>query len=76
MVFGLDMPMTDITSVKGRNAHPFYARVRDETGFVPRWNFNKVLVGADGRVIETWGARTPPLDPRVVQAIEQALTGS
>lgn len=76
MVFGLDMPMADITSVRGRDAHPFYARVRDETGFVPRWNFNKVLVGGDGAVIATWGARTGPLARPVVNAVEQALAGS
>jgi len=76
MAFGLDMPMADITSVRGRDAHPFYARVRTETGFVPRWNFNKVLIGADGSVIETWGARTGPLARSVTDAVEAALTGS
>ena len=76
MTYGIDMPMADITSVTGRMAHPFYARVKDETGFVPRWNFNKVLIGADGAVIQTWGSRTSPLAGPVTDAIERALSGS
>jgi glutathione peroxidase len=73
LAFGLDMPMADITRVTGRDAHPFYVSVREETGFVPRWNFNKVLVGADGQVIGTWGARTSPLAPPIIDAIASAL---
>lgn len=76
MTFGLDMPMADITSVTGQNAHPFYGWVKAQTGFVPRWNFNKVLIGADGSVIETWGSRTSPLARPVTDAVETALAGS
>ncbi|MGJ8627309.1 MAG: glutathione peroxidase [Sulfitobacter sp.] len=43
--FGLNLPMTDITHVRGSDAHPFYKAVADEVGFIPKWNFNKVLVG-------------------------------
>lgn len=76
MTFGLDLPMADITSVTGRDAHPFYDWVKAETGFVPRWNFNKVLVGADGSVVETWGSQTKPLSRPVTDAVEKALAGS
>ena len=30
--FGLNLPMADITPVKGRKAHPFYQAVKAETG--------------------------------------------
>lgn len=73
IAFGLDMPMADITSVKGRSAHPFYRSVRSETGFVPRWNFNKVLIGRDGTVAGTWGSRTKPLSQTLVKAVEAQL---
>lgn len=75
MTFGLDLPMADITSVAGRDAHPFYDWVKAETGFVPRWNFNKVLVGPDGSVVETWGSQTKPLSRPVTEAVERALAG-
>jgi glutathione peroxidase len=71
--FGLDMPMADITSVRGRGAHPFYREVAQETGFVPRWNFNKVLIGPDGSVVGTWGASEDPQSKQIVSAIETLL---
>lgn len=73
MNFGLDMPMADITRVKGRKAHPFYKDVRAQTGFVPRWNFNKVLVAPDGEVVATWGSRTKPMSPKITDEVERLL---
>jgi glutathione peroxidase len=37
------------------------------------WNFEKFLVGKDGRVLARFAPRTAPDDPTVVQAIEKAL---
>lgn len=71
--FGLDMPMADITRIKGTKAHPFYKQVRAETGFVPRWNFNKILIGPEGNVVETWGARTRPMSSEITQKVEALL---
>lgn len=73
MAFGLDMPMTDILSIKGRDAHPFYQAVEADAGFVPSWNFNKVLIGRDGAVIATWGSRINPMARPVRRAIEIEL---
>ncbi len=73
MTFGLDLPMADISRVKGRDAHPFYKDVRRATGFVPTWNFNKVLIGRDGSVVDTWGANERPDGPRITRAIEAQL---
>lgn len=73
MNFGLDMPMADITPVRGSKAHPFYKDVRNEVGFTPRWNFNKILIGPDGSVEATWGATTKPMSPAITNAIEELL---
>lgn len=73
MTFGLDLPMADITPVKGDAAHPFYKAVKAETGFVPVWNFNKVLIGPDGAVVATWGSSTRPQSGPVPRAIEPLL---
>lgn len=74
--FGLDMPMADISRVKGRNAHPFYKAVEADTGFTPRWNFNKILIGPDGTVLGTWGAPTRPMSAAITSAVERALEGA
>lgn len=71
--YGLDLPMADITNVKGDQAHPFYKAVKDETGFAPNWNFNKVLIGTDGKVLGTWRATTRPQSQKIIRAIERAL---
>lgn len=73
MTFGLDLPMTDITAVTGANAHPFYREVAAQTGFRPRWNFNKVLIDPKGEVVATWGARTKPQSSEMIGAIEALL---
>ncbi len=70
---GLDIPMTEITSVKGPTAHPFFKWVKYETGFVPRWNFNKVLISAEGKLVETYGSLSNPNGKRIRQDIEQQL---
>ena len=71
--FGLDLPMADITPVTGAGAHPFYRAVKVETGFEPRWNFNKVLIGPEGEVVGTWGSVTRPGSRQIVDQIEALL---
>ncbi|MFB9150922.1 glutathione peroxidase [Roseovarius ramblicola] len=71
--FGLDIPMTTITPVRGPQAHPFYASLVAETGFAPSWNFNKVLIAPDGRVAGTWGSMTRPLSGAITREVESLL---
>lgn len=73
MTYGIDMPMADITKVRGRNAHPLYHAIKEQTGFEPRWNFSKVLFAPDGTVAGTWGSRVAPMDRAIVDAVESAL---
>ncbi|AZL60452.1 glutathione peroxidase [Tabrizicola piscis] len=71
--FDLTLPMTEITPVRGSNAHPFYAWVRDQTGFAPRWNFNKVLLAPDGSIDATFGSGVEPESNRIAGRIEVLL---
>ncbi|MHA6325790.1 glutathione peroxidase [Roseivivax sp. CAU 1753] len=72
--FGIDMPMTTITSVRGDDAHPFYTWLRETANFEPAWNFNKVLIGPEGAVVATYGATTRPLSQLVTGRIEALLS--
>ena len=38
------------------------------------WNFEKFLIGRDGNVLARFAPDTPPDDPKITAAIEQALT--
>lgn len=71
--FNLTLPMTEITHVRGSRAHPFYRWLAQTHGFVPAWNFNKVLIGPDGALVETWGSRTRPDSAEVTRRIEALL---
>jgi glutathione peroxidase len=73
LTFDLTLPMTEITHVKGAEAHPFYAWLRAETGFVPGWNFNKVLIAPDGSIAGTFGAPVKPEGPQIAGKIEAML---
>lgn len=71
--FGLDLPMTDITHVKGPDAHPFYRSLRQEEGYSPKWNYSKVLLGPDGTVAATYSSRVGPMSAQIAQDIEALL---
>jgi glutathione peroxidase len=71
--YGIDLPMTGITHVKGPDAHPFYKSLANDANFVPHWNFNKVLIGPRGNVVETYGSRTKPTSSKIVADIEALL---
>jgi glutathione peroxidase len=73
LTYGLDLPMTDITSVRGAGAHPFYRWVAETDGFIPRWNFSKVLLAPDGSVAATFGSTVQPTSAQMTGAIEALL---
>lgn len=73
--FNVDFPLTAKADVKGETAHPFYKWAKEVLGdeAEPVWNFHKILVGKDGKLIRAFGPRTEPLDDEVVGAIKAAL---
>ena len=72
--FDLDLPMTGITEVTGDKAHPFYQWVRTSARFTPTWNFNKVLIDAEGDVVATFGSAVAPMSARMTRAVEGLLS--
>ncbi|MEB8388783.1 glutathione peroxidase [Rhodobacteraceae bacterium KMM 6894] len=73
LTYGIDMPMTGITRVRGAAAHPFYTSVAQETGFAPSWNFNKILIAPDGTVSDTFGSTVKPMSKTITRQIEPLL---
>ncbi|WP_170470339.1 glutathione peroxidase [Ruegeria arenilitoris] len=71
--YDLTLPMTDITPVKGAGAHPFYRAVAQQTGFVPKWNFNKILIDPAGEVVATYGSNVKPDSPKLLRQVEALL---
>jgi glutathione peroxidase len=71
--FGIEFPMAGIAHVRGPQAVPFYAWVREQKHWEPDWNFNKVLIGRDGRIVGTFGSGDEPQGPKLSQAVEAEL---
>ena len=73
--FAIDFPMSDIVSVTGADAHPFYRWAASE-GAAPGWNFHKILLGPDGEIVRDFPTRIAPDAPDLVAAIEAQLPPS
>jgi glutathione peroxidase len=71
--FNLNLPMTTITHVRGPNAHPFFKWIKNEYGFVPSWNFNKILLNQDGQMVASFGSVARPTGWRITKSIEALL---
>jgi glutathione peroxidase len=71
--YGIDLPMTAITHVKGDDAHPFYASLKAEISFTPRWNFNKVFIDEECGVVAALGSDTPPQSTAITRLIDDML---
>ena len=71
--YNLTLPMTEITSVRGKHAHPFFRWVKETTGFSPKWNFNKILIGPSGEIVQTYGSLTRPTSGTLTSEIEKLL---
>jgi glutathione peroxidase len=73
MNFGVTFPMFSKSSVKGAQANPLFKKLIAKTGQEPGWNFNKYLVGRDGKVIAHFGSKVEPESPELTKAIQAAL---
>ena len=76
--FGVTFPMFSKISVKGSDMHPLYQyltakETNPQFAGAISWNFNKFLVGRDGKILARFGSRTTPADKDLVEAIEKAL---
>ena len=71
--FGINFPMSEVTQVVGSNAHPFYKWLSEEYNFKPRWNFNKVLIDKDGKVVNAFGATVRPNSKKMNETIAALL---
>jgi glutathione peroxidase len=76
--YGVTFPLSEKIEVNGDKRHPLYAHLEEvadaegHTGDI-RWNFEKFLVSADGKVLARFGPTVEPEAPELITAIEAAL---
>ena len=73
LTYGVQFPMFEKTTVKGGDAHPFFAELAEASGTYPTWNFHKYLIGRDGQLVSEFSPRTRPENEELVAAVESAL---
>ncbi len=73
--FNINFPLTEITNVKGDNAHEIYKWAKSNYGksAVPKWNFYKILINKEGKIEDTYASLTSPTSKKVTKKIESLL---
>jgi len=72
--FDVTFPLTGKQIVSSPAAHPLYRWAAAQTGTLgtPSWNFHKILIGRDGRVID-WFTAVGSTGSKLDRAIDAAL---
>ena len=67
--------MTDKTNVVGSDAHPFFIWAKKNHGLsaIPKWNFHKIIVGKNGKILDTFSSFTSPTSKKITKIIEEEI---
>ena len=73
--FGITFPMTEKISVIGSNSHPFYKWAKEDYGIgaIPKWNFHKIIIGKEGKIVDTFSSITKPSSKKFLKIIEELI---
>jgi glutathione peroxidase len=74
--FNVKFPLFDKIEVNGTNRHPLYILLAGKSSVFAgdiTWNFNKFLIGRDGKMIMRYDSSITPESKELTEAIEQAL---
>jgi glutathione peroxidase len=73
--FGINFPITEKTDVIGKNSHPFYIWAIENYGkaAIPKWNFHKIIIGKDGKIIDTFASITKPSSKKFINFFKLIL---
>lgn len=75
--YGVNFPIMEKGPVTGKEKQPaFEYLTTQKSGVLFRevsWNFEKFLIGRDGKVLDRWNSMTNPSSTAVVSAVEKAL---
>ena len=73
--FGISFPMTEKINVIGKDSHPFFKWAKKDFGMgaIPKWNFHKIIIGKNGRIIDTFASFTKPTSSKFIKVIESSI---
>jgi len=76
LTYDVQFPMFTKTTVRGKDAHPFFKLLTKETNSSPKWNFHKYLIGKDGAIVDSFSTVTGPGSNRIIKKIDELLDSS
>ena len=74
--YNVTFPMFDKLDVNGEKRHALYVLLAGKDSPFPgdiKWNFNKFLIGRDGKIIKRFDSKVKPDAPELIAALEAAL---
>lgn len=74
--FSVTFPLFAKVEVNGAGAHPLFTALTGKAEGHPgpvSWNFNKFLIGKDGKLLARFSSDVEPDSPELLSAIEKAL---
>jgi len=74
--YSVTFPLFDKIDVNGGNRHPLYVALAGKDSPFPgdiKWNFNKFLVGKDGKILKRFESKVTPDSEELTKAVEAAL---
>jgi glutathione peroxidase len=74
--YHVTFPLMSKVHVKGGEQHPLYAAITGSDSPFPgpiTWNFNKFLIGRDGKIVKRFDSKVKPESAELTQFIETAL---
>ncbi len=74
--FQVTFPLFEKIEVNGGKRHPLYAALAGKDSPFPgniSWNFNKFLIGRDGKILQRFDSSAEPDAKEVIRAVEAAL---
>ena len=69
--FNITFPIMSKVDVKGENAHDIYKWAKNNHGAstIPKWNFHKILINKEGKIVDTFSSFTKPTSKKITDQI-------
>jgi glutathione peroxidase len=73
LTYKVKFPMSEPSSVSGKNANAFFKELSKITQIEPSWNFHKYLIAADAKTVYSFETPVEPDSPEVMDKINTML---